>query len=44
MIGHNLTGAAISHYTIFRKLGEGGMPSFREKYNNLVPQGGRRSV
>jgi hypothetical protein len=35
---------AISHYKILEKLGEGGMPSFGEKYNKLVPQGGRRGL
>jgi hypothetical protein len=29
---------------ILEKLGEGDMPSFSEKYNQLVPQGGRRRV
>ncbi|GEM_PF-1569248 len=35
MIGKN-----ILHYKILAKLGEGGMSSFSEKYNKLIPHAG----
>jgi hypothetical protein len=49
-----MLGKTISHYPALRDsvlrdkiidgLGQGGMPSFSEKYNKLVPHGGRRRI
>jgi hypothetical protein len=36
----SMIGKKILHYKIIAKLGEGGMPSFSKKYNNLAPHAG----
>ena len=37
-------GKIISHNKILEKISEGGMSSLSKKYDELIPQGGRRQL